>query len=203
MMTQIYRQFERPQGALGALAGFVMSHRPSNRERNRWTVDLIAPDASARVLEIGCGPGLALSAMCGRVTSGRIVGLDHSPLMLAQAARRSIVAIETGRLQLHLGGLDAFAELNGNFDVVYSINVAMFWRDRSSALRSIRTMMRPGALLATTYQPRHSGAKSTDAFKFADELQGHLQRLGFIDIRTEQLPLHPVPAVCVLGRRGE
>ena len=45
MMTHIYRQFERPHGALGALAGFVMSHRPSNRERNRWTVDLIAPEA--------------------------------------------------------------------------------------------------------------------------------------------------------------
>lgn len=43
MMT-LYRQFERPHGAMGALAGFVMSHRPSNRERNRWTVDLIAPE---------------------------------------------------------------------------------------------------------------------------------------------------------------
>ena len=61
MMT-LYRQFERPHGAMGALAGFVMSHRPSNRERNRWTVDLIAPERDARVLEIGCGPGLALAA---------------------------------------------------------------------------------------------------------------------------------------------
>jgi hypothetical protein len=60
MMTHIYRQFERPHGALGALAGFVMSHRPSNKERNRWTVDLIAAERDARVLEIGCGPGLAL-----------------------------------------------------------------------------------------------------------------------------------------------
>ena len=71
MMTHIYRQFERPHGALGALAGFVMSHRPSNRERNRWTVDLIAPARDARVLEIGCGPGLALAALCDRVTIGR------------------------------------------------------------------------------------------------------------------------------------
>jgi hypothetical protein len=27
--------------------------------------------------------------------------------------------------------------------------------------------------------------------------------LGFLDIRTEQLDLKPIPAVCVLGRRGE
>ena len=118
MMTHIYRQFERPHGALGALAGFVMSHRLSNRERNRWTVELIAPETNARVLEVGCGPGLALAAMCDRVTAGCIVGLDHAPLMLAQAARRNARAIEAGRLQLHLGGLEALAELSGNFDIV-------------------------------------------------------------------------------------
>ena len=70
--------------------------------------------------------------------SAAIVGLDHSPLMLAQAAKRNRRAIEAGRLQLHLGGLDALAELSGNFDIVYSINVAMFWRDRRAALRAIR-----------------------------------------------------------------
>jgi SAM-dependent methyltransferase len=202
-MTHIYRQFERPHGALGALAGFVMAHRPSNRERNRWTVDLIAPEANARILEVGCGPGLALAAICERVTAGRIVGLDHSPLMLTQAAQRNARAIETGRLQLHLGGLDALAELSGNFDVVYSINVAMFWRDRSAALRAICTAMRPGGLLATTYQPRHARAQSGDAFRFAKQLGDLMGGLGFIDIRTEQLDLQPLPAVCVLGRRGE
>jgi SAM-dependent methyltransferase len=203
MMTHIYRQFERPHGTLGVLAGFVMSHRPSNKQRNRWTADLIAPEPDARVLEIGCGPGRALAAMCGRVSTGRVVGLDHSSLMLAQSAKRNVRAIEDGKLQLHLGGLNALAELNGSFDVVYSINVAMFWRDRPAALHAVRAVMRPGALLATTYQPRHSGAQSNDAFKFADRLKEDLHQLGFLDIRTEQLALHPIPAVCVLGRRGE
>jgi SAM-dependent methyltransferase len=203
MMTHIYRQFEHPRGALGALACFVMSHRPSNKARNRWTVDLIAPEPNARVLEIGCGPGLALAAMCDRISTGRVVGLDHSPLMLVQAAKRNTRAIEEGRLHLHLGGLEALAELNGNFDVVYSINVAMFWRDRPEAFRAIRDEIRPGGLLATTYQPRHSGAQTKDAFKFAEHLCGVMTGLGFIDIRIEQLPLHPIPAVCVLGRRGE
>lgn len=79
----------------------------------------------------------------------------------------------------------------------------MFWRDRSAALGAIRSVMRSGGLLATTYQPRHSGAKSADAFSFADRLSQDMHRLGFCDIRIEQLALHPVPAVCVLGRRGE
>lgn len=203
MMTHFYRQFERPHGPLGAHASFIMSHRPSNKERNRWTVELIAPDENAHVLEFGCGPGLALAAACERVTGGRIVGLDHSPLMLAQAAKRNRQAIEAGRLQLHLGDLDSLAQFSPQFDVVYSINVAMFWRDRASAFRSICGVTRPGGLLATTYQPRHSGAKSADAFKFAEGLCADMRELGFIDVRIEQLALQPLPAVCVLGRQGD
>lgn len=203
MMAEIYRQFERPHGALGALAGFVMSHRPSNRERNRWTVDLLAPNEGAHVLEIGCGPGLALSAISERVPRGRIVGLDHSPLMLAQAAKRNSSAIAAGRMQLHLGGLETLSSYRSDIDAVYSINVAMFWKDRSAALAQIRGVMRPGGLLATTYQPRHRGAKSGDAFSFAERLSQDMQKLGFGDIRIEQLALHPIPAVCVLGKRGE
>jgi SAM-dependent methyltransferase len=202
MMSHIYRQFERPHGPLGALAGFVMSHRPSNKGRNGWTVELIEPQDDARVLEIGCGPGLALASICERVPTGRIVGLDHSPLMLAQAAKRNRRAIEAGRVQLHLGGLDSLATFNPDFDVVYSINVAMFWRDKPSALRAIRRVLRAHGLLATTYQPRHRGANSADAFKFADLLRAEMSALDFTDIRVEQLSLHPLPAVCVLGRRG-
>jgi SAM-dependent methyltransferase len=123
--------------------------------------------------------------------------------MLAQAAKRNARAIEAGLLHLHLGGLDALAELSGNFDIVYSINVAMFWRDRSAALREIRIGLRPAGLLATTYQPRHARAQSSDAFRFAEQLGELMAGLGFIGIRTEQLDLQPLPAVCVLGRRGE
>ena len=203
MMQEIYRQFEHPHGALGALAGFVMSHRPSNKERNRWTVDLIAPGDEANVLEIGCGPGLALSATCERVTRGRVIGVDHSALMLAQAAKRNASAIAAGRLQLNLGGLETLKSLRGDFDAVYSVNVAMFWKDRRAALAAIRSIMRPGGLIATTYQPRHRGAKSADAFSFADRLSADMGACGFGEIRVETLNLHPMPAVCVLGRRGE
>ena len=123
--------------------------------------------------------------------------------MLTQAAKRNARAIEAGRLHLHLGGLDALGELSGNFDVVYSINVALFWRDRSAALRAIR------AVAATRRASRHHlpaaprpGPKPR-RLQFAEQLSEAMDGLGFIDIRTEQLHLQPLPAVCVLGRRGE
>jgi hypothetical protein len=65
----------------------------------------------------------------------------------------------------------------------------------------MRQAMSPAGMLATTYQPRHHGASATDADRFAESLAGEMQTLGFGSVRIERLPLRPLPAVCVLGRR--
>ena len=49
----IISQFSNPHGLLGRLAGTIMAHRPSNQERNRWTVDLLEIQPDDHVLEIG------------------------------------------------------------------------------------------------------------------------------------------------------
>ena len=56
LVTPVYRQFRRPTGLLGRLAGWIMANRPSNIERNRWTVDLLRVQPADHVLEIGFGP---------------------------------------------------------------------------------------------------------------------------------------------------
>lgn len=56
LRRRIVSQFHRPHGLVGRLAGFVMAHRPSNRQRNLWTVGLLEIAPSHRVLELGSGP---------------------------------------------------------------------------------------------------------------------------------------------------
>jgi ubiquinone/menaquinone biosynthesis C-methylase UbiE len=48
------------------------------------------------VLEIGFGPGYAVAQIASRLTSGEIVGIDHSEVMLKQAQRRNAGAIRLG-----------------------------------------------------------------------------------------------------------
>src|SRR5215831_14435455 len=93
-MAAIVGQFGHPRGTAGKVAGWVMAHRSSNRRRNSWVVSLLDVRPTDRVLEIGFGPGLAIAWLSCRIgDSGQVYGIDHSDVMLRQAARRNAAAI--------------------------------------------------------------------------------------------------------------
>jgi SAM-dependent methyltransferase len=79
----VVRQFGKPTGTWGALAGFVMSRRQSNRQRNDWTLDLLDIRPSDRVLELGFGPGLGIRGAAGRVKL-HLASVDALPDFPAQ-----------------------------------------------------------------------------------------------------------------------
>lgn len=197
----IVAQFRHPHGALGRLAGLVMATRPSNRARNLWTVELMQIAPSDRILEIGCGPGLGLAAAAAKAVDGRLIGIDHSEIMIEQASRRNRRAIESSRMQLLVGGLERLTELGVALDRIFSVNLVQFLPDKHAFYRKLILALRPGGLIATTYMPRHPGATRQDALKSAEEIDRYMRLAGFVDVRTEELPLKPVPAICVLGNR--
>ncbi len=202
MRTAILRQFGRPSGALGWVAGQITARRPSNRVRNRRTVELLDLQPADRVLEIGFGPGLAIAEAAARVPEGHVTGVDHSLAMLKQAAARTAAAIAAGRVTLCLGSLDRCDLPAGCFDKALGVNVHLFWTDAPAMLARIAALLKPGGTLALTHQPRHAGATNADAGRRADLIAGQLLQAGFTDARTVVLPMAPVNAVCVLARRA-
>lgn len=198
MRDAIVSQFQRPRGLLGRIVGWILSGRGSNLRRNRWTVDLLAPVSGERVLEIGCGPGVALE-LCLARDGVRAVGVDHSGLMIAQAGKRNARAVKDGRLKLVEGTIDA-PLADAPFDKLFSINVIQFV-DHAAFVARAKALLKPGGVMATTYQPRHAKATRADALKMAAELGDLLRAAGFTGVRVEELELKPVPAVCVLGIR--
>jgi ubiquinone/menaquinone biosynthesis C-methylase UbiE len=177
-----------------------MANRPSNIERSRWTVDLLSLQPTDHVLEIGFGPGLAIQHVARLVPRGRVVGIDHSALMVQQARRRNQAAIERGLVDLRLGGLELLPQLGETFDTVFSVNVLQFLRDRSEALLRIRLVLKSHGLLATTVQPRQRGATAADAHAFGHQLSKELIGADLRQVTVKELDLKPVPAVCVLAR---
>lgn len=199
--SYLVSQFGRPRGALGHLAGFIMASRTSNQQRNAWTVELLDPKPDSRVLEIGCGPGLALRHLAERCPQGLVVGLDRSKAMLAQAARRNRDAVRAGRVQLRQGDIelsDAVAD-PASFDRILAVNVAMFFSERARTLKRLRALLREGGRIAITQQPRWRGATDEDAIAAGSAWADALSATGFSNVRVELLRIAPVAATCTLG----
>jgi SAM-dependent methyltransferase len=191
-------QFHRPTGALGHVAGWIMGRRSSNVARNRWAVRLLDVQPTDRVIELGCGPGVAIAALAARANRGLVIGVDHSRVMIRQARRRNRAAIRAGRVRLVHTPVQSLSLGDGPFDAALAVNTVGMWPDPTARLRELARLLRPGGRIAVVSQPRCPGATSATSATAANELADQLAEAGFEHLRTELLDLDP-PAACVLG----
>src|SRR5215470_18964874 len=200
MLKAVVAQFHHPHGTGGRLAGRVMAHRPSNRQRNVWVVSLLDVQPADRVLEIGFGPGLAIAELSRRVgDSGHVYGIDHSDVMLRQATRRNAAAIAAGRVTLSRAPVDRVpAAVSGPFDAILAVNSHGFWPAPAERLGELRRRLRPGGRIAIASQPRCPGATASTSRTAARKIEALLQDAGYTKTRTQTLDLNP-PVVCVLA----
>jgi SAM-dependent methyltransferase len=206
----IVAQFHDPTGVGGHLAGWIMSHRQSNLARNRWAVDLLDLQPDDRVLELGCGPGVALAAIADRVVRGVAVGVDQSAVMIGQARRRNAAGISAGRVELVCATVEDLlpvdgerqpaganaGPLSGAFDAALAVNNVGFWDQPERRLAALRDRMRPGGRVAVVSQPRCPGATAETTRSAGTELADLLDKAGYTGITSATLDLDP-PAVCV------
>jgi cyclopropane fatty-acyl-phospholipid synthase-like methyltransferase len=199
MRRVVVEQFKHPHGVLGHAAGWIMAHRESNLLRNEWVVSELGIEPDHRVLEVGCGPGIALGRAVELASKGKVIGIDHSALMVRAAARRNASAVASGRLELVHADADAVTDLEGPFDRVYAVNVVQFWESPADTLRRVRRMMAPDGVIAIALQPRNKGATDEDAYRAGERNEALLRKAGFHAVRVEMLDLEPKVA-CVFGR---
>ncbi|PSK98027.1 methyltransferase family protein [Murinocardiopsis flavida] len=198
LTTQVVRQFGRPRGVLGRLAGWVMAHRATNRRRNLWVVSLLDVRPTDRVLEVGFGPGLAIAELARHASRGRVYGIDHSDVMTRRARRRNAAAIRAGRVDLRHAPVDRLPHFDTPLDAVVAVNSLGFWPDPVRRLGELRGLLRPGGRIALAGQPRCAGATADTTARAGRELHDLLTRAGFTRARVETLPLSP-PVACVLA----
>lgn len=199
VISALVRQFGHPRGIGGHLAGWVMAHRSSNKQRNRWVVSLLYVRPTDRVLEIGCGPGLAIAEVSHRAAGATVYGIDHSGVMLKQATKRNAAAIRAQRVKLLQASIEALPAFDEPLDVAFAVNSLGFWPEPTQRLIELRALLKPGGRIAIATQPRSPGATEHTSARAASDIAHRLQEAGFTQTRVETLRLKP-PVVCVLAR---
>jgi SAM-dependent methyltransferase len=198
VIRRMVRQFGNPRGMPGQLVGWILAHRSSNVRRNRWVAGVLDPAPTDRVLEVGFGPGIAIAAMASRVPRGRVYGIDHSAVMVAQASRRNRAAIRAGRVHLMHASVDRLPSFDEPLDTIFAVNSAQFWPEPAERLRDLKRLLRPGGRIALVLQPRVSGATAEHTARAARANEDLLTQAGFVQPRVEILDLDP-PVACVLA----
>ena len=196
-LRSLTRQFGHPHGPGGRVAGWIMARRSSNVQRSRWAVDLLDVQPTDRVIEIGCGPGVAVAAAASK--AALVVGVDPATVVLRQARRRNRRSVRAGRVELLAARAEALPAFDVPFDKALAVNTVGHWDDPVAGLACLALAMRPGATIAVVAQPRHAGATAADSRAAAAELARLLESTGHDSVRVEMLDLEP-PAVCVLAR---
>jgi ubiquinone/menaquinone biosynthesis C-methylase UbiE len=150
----LMRAFGRPRGLLGKLGGIIMAR--ANRTIAARAIELLDIRSNDRVLEVGFGPGVGVQLLAGKVSSGRVAGVDISEEMVEQAMVRNADGVEAGQVELRRGSVESLPFANETFDKALAINSMQVWPDAVAGLREIRRVIKPGGRVALGFT-RHSG----------------------------------------------
>ncbi len=114
---------------------------------------------SDRVLEIGCGHGVAASLVCQKLgRGGRYVGIDRSIKMIAAARKRIDVSVQSGVAELILSDLETLDLGEARFDKVFAQRVRLFFTDSERAHGLVTRWLAPAGKLFVEYdEPAPSG----------------------------------------------
>ncbi|MFD3380472.1 MULTISPECIES: SAM-dependent methyltransferase [unclassified Streptomyces] len=128
-------------------------------ERIRQAVAALDVRAGDRLLEIGCGGGVAVELVCPLLTTGTITAVDRSATATARAVRRNADPIADGRATIATAaftesGLTTAGLADRRFDKIFAINVNLFWTGPAHAELALAAgLLAPRGALYAFYQP--------------------------------------------------
>ncbi len=161
-------------------------------------LDRLELEGNETVLDAGCGSGRVTEELLGR-TGGRVIALDASPAMLAEARRR--LAAHRRRVRfVHADLLELGPKSLGAdhpVDAVLSTATFHWVTDHDRLFANLAAVMRPGAQLvaqcgaagnldALLAAVRSLGVERAGTWLYAtaEETAARLDRAGFVDVNV-------------------
>lgn len=120
-------------------------------ERLRHIVERMNIRPNDRVLEIGCGHGVAATMVCELLENGRLTAVDRSKKMINAASRRNALHVQAGRAELICADFETLDLGSRRFDKILAVRVGLFRREPERARALAERWLAPGGELFVEY----------------------------------------------------
>ena len=121
--------------------------------RLQAAVDRLGIRPGDRVLEIGCGHGVAATLVCERLDGGHLTAVDRSPKMIEAARRRNAAYVEAGTAEFLVAHLEELDLGTRRFDTIFAIRVGLFHREPERAHAIAERWLAPGGIVHAVFDP--------------------------------------------------
>jgi SAM-dependent methyltransferase len=144
-------------------------------DRIAWALDVLDVGPDDRILEVGCGHGVAVSLVCERLDGGRITALDRSPKMIEMARKRNRACADRARfVTARIEEADLGDEA---YDKVLAVHVSAL-HTPGRALKVVRDRLASGGRFYL-FSQAPGWKRPSDAERFGAELAETLGGAGF------------------------
>lgn len=106
-----------------------------------------------RVLEVGCGHGVAATMVCERLDGGRLTAIDRSAKMIEAAARRNAAYVEAGKAEFLVASLEDLDLGDRRFELIFAVRVGLFDREPERAHALVKPWLARGGRVRSFYDP--------------------------------------------------
>ncbi|MCA1618668.1 MAG: methyltransferase domain-containing protein [Acidobacteria bacterium] len=201
------------------LMDMIRGGREDDPAQYRAVFDALEVAAGERVLDVGCGTGGGVRALATRFPeAGRVVGVDKSETMVAEARARTTPS-GGAPVEFHTADAHRLPFPDASFDAAYSLRVFEIIGDPRGALAEMARVLRPGGRVVVnapdvdawtidatdrevTRKVLHHACDFETNGWVGRQLAGWCKGLGLVDIRVAPVGLcitefEPVYDLCL------
>ncbi|MGD0312909.1 MAG: class I SAM-dependent methyltransferase [Acidimicrobiales bacterium] len=184
-------------GFAGLLAALSMAF--GRKSDARLVVRLSDLGSGDMVVDIGCGPGVAVRY--AERQGATVTGIDPAPIMLRVARLQTR---RRARVRYIEGVAEALPLQDRSASIVWSIATVHHWGDIDSGLRDVHRVLLPGGRFVAIERQTKPGASGhashgwseDQASAFMDRCREH----GFVDVHVERSSKGRRSTISVIGR---
>jgi ubiquinone/menaquinone biosynthesis C-methylase UbiE len=181
----------------GRIMATVMA--TGNADMENAAVDVLKSRPDAKVLMIGCGPGVGVVAAARRALNGLVIGLDPSAVMVERTRARCRRARVEKNTRVERAAAESIPSPDHSQDAVVSVNNIQLWGDRAVGLdECVRVLVPGGALVVLLHTWAMPDAVSAE--KWIAGLTADLSARGVIVESSQIQRFRSGPAMVLIGR---